>query len=187
MSIAHRRKKQPDIVRNQLLDVAARLCVERGLHALTLDAVAKEAGVSKGGLLHHFGSKDALLKALSGACLDDLQRRIDKQMAKDKVAKGRFSRAYLLVAADRKRQPEDERWDNLAMVLASDVGMRSEWHAWLAQRLAEHKETDNTMSSLIARFASDGLWLSDLGGSPGLSVAKRKRLIERLVAMTRDK
>ncbi|HRN83289.1 MAG TPA: helix-turn-helix domain-containing protein, partial [Hyphomicrobium sp.] len=57
MTNAHKRRKQPDIVRHQLLDVAARLCLKNGLHGLTLDAVAKEAGVSKGGLLHHFPSK----------------------------------------------------------------------------------------------------------------------------------
>ena len=42
-----------------------------GAAALTLDAVAAEAGVSKGGVLYHFGSKRALIDGL----LDALARR----------------------------------------------------------------------------------------------------------------
>lgn len=172
-------------MRQQLLGVAAHLCVENGLHALTLDAVAKEAGVSKGGLLHHFPYKQALLNALGEACREEMDRHIDEQMAKDKIQQGRFSRAYLRAIADGKNRTDGETWSNLAVLLISDAGIRSSWNAWLAQRLAEHRETDDAMSLLIVRLASDGLWLSDISGSPSLSQAKRKKLIARLVEMTR--
>lgn len=185
MSSAHKRKKQPDVVRHQLLDVAARLCIAQGLHALTLDAVAKEAGVSKGGLLHHFPSKHALLDALSSACLDDFGGRLVEQMEKDRgPEKGRFSRAYLMVTVNKHADPETEQWDNLGVMLMADANMRAAWNAWLTQRLAEHKETDGTLSALIVRLAGDGLWLSDFAGSPGVSQAKRKRLIARLLEMS---
>ena len=36
----------------------------RGVPGLTLEAAARGAGVSKGGLLYHFASKEALLAAL---------------------------------------------------------------------------------------------------------------------------
>lgn len=185
MSIAHKRKKQPEVVRHQLLDVAARLCVEHGLHALTLDAVAKDAGVSKGGLLHHFPSKQALLTALGDACLEELGRRIDERMEKDKDPHGRFARAYLMVNASSLSRPDSERWNNLAALLISDTGMRAAWNDWLTRRIAEHRQTDDTISSWIVRLASDGLWLSDLSGSPGLSQAKRKQLIAQLAEITR--
>ncbi|MEW5248792.1 TetR/AcrR family transcriptional regulator [Microbulbifer sp. 2201CG32-9] len=37
---------------------------ENGARKLTLDAVANRCGLSKGGLLHHYGSKQALLQAM---------------------------------------------------------------------------------------------------------------------------
>ena len=40
--------------RKRLLDAAAAVVRRDGAGALTLDAVAAEAGVSKGGLLYHF-------------------------------------------------------------------------------------------------------------------------------------
>ena len=48
-----------------------------GPQALTLDAVAAEAGVSKGGLLYHFASKRDLLDAVVRRWLDEFQDDID--------------------------------------------------------------------------------------------------------------
>lgn len=57
-------KTDTDEQRNLLLDAAERVVACKGLGCLTLGAVAAEAGFSKGGLLHHFSSKDKLIEAL---------------------------------------------------------------------------------------------------------------------------
>lgn len=59
--------------RERVLDAFAELLIEHGERAATLDAVASSAGVSKGGLLYHFGSKDALIAGLLDR-LDELDR-----------------------------------------------------------------------------------------------------------------
>jgi AcrR family transcriptional regulator len=50
--------------RDRILDAFALLLIDQGERAATLDAVAATAGLSKGGLLYHFGSKDALVNGL---------------------------------------------------------------------------------------------------------------------------
>ena len=50
--------------RDRLLDAFESIIVGAGSKAATLDAVAAEAGVSKGGLLYHFHSKEALVDAM---------------------------------------------------------------------------------------------------------------------------
>jgi AcrR family transcriptional regulator len=47
-----------------IIDAAGAVVVEAGASHMTLDAVAAKAGVSKGGLLHHFPTKVALLEAM---------------------------------------------------------------------------------------------------------------------------
>jgi AcrR family transcriptional regulator len=47
-----------------ILDAAGRVIRRSGSAGLTIDAVAAEAELSKGGVLHHFASKDALIAAL---------------------------------------------------------------------------------------------------------------------------
>ena len=50
--------------RDRVLDAYADLLISDGPRAATLDAVAASAGVSKGGLLYHFKSKEALTEGL---------------------------------------------------------------------------------------------------------------------------
>lgn len=48
------------IKRHLILDTATKIVMENDYNALTLDAVAKQAGISKGGLLYHFPNKELL-------------------------------------------------------------------------------------------------------------------------------
>lgn len=50
--------------REKLLDTYETILIADGERAATLDAIAAGAGVSKGGLLYHFPSKDALVVGL---------------------------------------------------------------------------------------------------------------------------
>jgi AcrR family transcriptional regulator len=52
-------------VRERILEAAERVVADVGAARLTLDVVAQSAGVSKGGLLYHFPSKESLLSALA--------------------------------------------------------------------------------------------------------------------------
>ena len=62
--------------REQLLDAAVAVIRRDGAAALTLDAVAAEAGVSKGGVLYHFASKRALIDGLLERWLDEFGARL---------------------------------------------------------------------------------------------------------------
>ena len=50
--------------RERILAATVQVALRDGVSAMTLDAVAREAGVSKGGLLYHFASKDELIAAM---------------------------------------------------------------------------------------------------------------------------
>ena len=55
------RKKEID--RERILDAAEDVIVESGGRDFTLDAVAERAGISKGGLVYSFATKDGLVRA----------------------------------------------------------------------------------------------------------------------------
>jgi AcrR family transcriptional regulator len=55
---------RPPRARDSVLDAFARLLIDEGERAATMEAIAREAGVSKGGLLYHFASKEALVAGL---------------------------------------------------------------------------------------------------------------------------
>ncbi|BDZ43176.1 TetR family transcriptional regulator [Paraoerskovia sediminicola] len=58
------------VAREKVLEAFATILVTQGERAATLEAVAAQAGVSKGGLLYHFASKQALVDGLLGRLVD---------------------------------------------------------------------------------------------------------------------
>ena len=79
--------------RARILDAARRIVEQRGTAHLTIEAVAAEAALSKGGVIYHYGSKRALLAALRDAALEDLSARYAEQPA-DTSALAAWLRAH---------------------------------------------------------------------------------------------
>src|SRR5687767_9360847 len=69
--------------RDKILEAAAELVGDVGARRLTLDAVAERAGLSKGGLLYNFPSKDALLQGMVERLIGEL--RAEKEARKQKL------------------------------------------------------------------------------------------------------
>jgi AcrR family transcriptional regulator len=185
MSTAHHRKKQPLLVRRQLLDVAARLASEQGMAAVTLDAVSGASGISKGGLLHHFPSKNALIEALFDSLIERLDAAIEEEMRADPLPHGRFTRGYLHACLSLRDQPQESRdWAQVTMVLLGEPRLRQRWRDWVRERSEEYVGTDSSVDAAIVRLATDGLWLADLLGSLDMDEGSRQRLVDRLIGLT---
>jgi AcrR family transcriptional regulator len=54
-----------EATRGQLIGIATRMFAERGYEDTSIEAVLREAGVSRGSLYHHFASKEALFEAVA--------------------------------------------------------------------------------------------------------------------------
>lgn len=81
-----RRERKRDRSREEILEAARAVLLRSGVASMTLDAVAREVGVSKTALYYYFPSKDALLFELIFAVLDAHARQIHK--AVDNVPDG---------------------------------------------------------------------------------------------------
>ena len=97
-----------------LLDAAIRVVTRDGFRAMTLDGVAQEAGVSKGGLTHHFPTKEALVTAMLEHFAQRLLRELDRVAADDPVHKGRRIRSMMKVAFPELRSKRAEGVSQLA-------------------------------------------------------------------------
>jgi AcrR family transcriptional regulator len=70
-------RRTPEQRREQLLDTALGIALERGFHAVTIDGVAKSAGVTRPVVYAQFADRAALLSAL----LDRSEQRALRQLA----------------------------------------------------------------------------------------------------------
>lgn len=77
--------------KQKILEAAAEISRESGPGNLSLEAVAAKAGVSKGGLLYHYPSKTALLKAV----VEGFVASFDEELARRKEMKAGSNDALL--------------------------------------------------------------------------------------------
>jgi AcrR family transcriptional regulator len=168
--------------RARLLDAASAVVQRDGAQALTLDAVAAEAGVSKGGLLYHFASKRELLDAMLAGWLEEFAAEIDAAAGEEGFGGGyvRASDMSGWAAADRATE-----FGLLAAMVAEpdaldDVRARyAEWQARIVD------EADDPVRATVARLAADGLWLADLLGLAPPAGELREQVLDRLVELAR--
>lgn len=161
-----------------LLEAAVRVASRDGAARLTLDAVAQEAGVSKGGLLYHFASKEALLSGLLSWELDSFGAALEARCGSD-PAPGAYLRAYLELSLNvgSLRVPLG--------VLAS-YAFEPEALSELNTRLLGWRERAcqglEEVPALTLVLAADGAWLAALLGAP-ISSAQARALLAQADAL----
>ncbi|KAA3500667.1 TetR/AcrR family transcriptional regulator [Rhizobium rhizogenes] len=185
MTNAHERKKQPEIVRRNLLDCAAKLAADQGVTALSVQAVADAAGVTKGGLFHHFASKQVLLEAVMADLLGALDAEIDALISQDCEAYGSFTRAYVNAVFDDRDRDSGRQWAAISVSMVGEPSLRRMWTSWVEGRLARHKDTDDGVVLEMVRLAADGIWFADLLADDGRAGGDRVALKARMIAQTK--
>lgn len=175
---------RPSATRDLILDALETLLMEGGSSAATLEAVAARAGVSKGGLLYHFGSKEALYEGF----LARLREGAAADAARTRTAPQGPIAAFL----DVSTVPEDPGTRSVLAALrllgVQEVDVETAladtfeyWYAVIAQEIA-----DPTLARLV-QLVGDGLYLHALIGSarPEADQQVIARVIE-LVAQSRS-
>ncbi|WP_174509054.1 TetR/AcrR family transcriptional regulator [Klebsiella oxytoca] len=180
------RKKDPARLHQQLLESAAMIAGRDGIASLSLNAVAREAGVSKGGLLHHFPNKQALIFALFARLLAIMEEAISELMAADNLSYGRFTRAYLhyLSAPELTGTHESRQLMVLSLAMPDEPVLRKCWRDWMPAHLAQGDALDNSHTGTLVRYAADGIWLSELTEGPTMNADHRQSLVSDLTRMT---
>lgn len=159
---AYRRKKEPERVRRALLDAAACLAVQHGIAAVTMQAVADAVGVTKGGLLHHFPNKDALIEAVFADQRSQFDGAIEALMAADPEPRGRFTRAYVQATFAELERVAGNPLGPICASFLLDPRLRRWWLDWLEQRLERHRDTDAGEVLEVVRCAMDGIWFGHM-------------------------
>ncbi|MDR3135388.1 MAG: TetR/AcrR family transcriptional regulator [Deltaproteobacteria bacterium] len=179
------KKKQPQIVRSLLLEAAAKVAVERGLAGLTLDLVAQKAGVSKGGLIHHYPSKAALINGLFDQLLLYFEKEIEDFILKDNIKSNKFTRAYINVSTNYYNVLYEKQLLGIfSLIMTTDIKLSNKWKHWLQQQLKKYEEDENSVLLSVARYAADGIWLEDCSGVGATNSVGRSAVIEHLIGLT---
>jgi AcrR family transcriptional regulator len=152
---SHAVHERGKVSRARIIDIAAELFARRGYRGTGLAAIAEEAGITPSGILHHFGSKDALLMEVLTTHyighVPGLEQAYERHTLKglqdlfDAVADGVISREGLARL--------------FSVVLAENLSREDPAHKHFVSRYANHRQT---LTAWFEQAKRDGLVKADL-------------------------
>ncbi|MGH2556814.1 MAG: TetR/AcrR family transcriptional regulator [Actinomycetota bacterium] len=184
-----RRMRAPER-RAQLLEVARRVFGTSGFHAVSMETVAKEAGVTKPILYDHFPSKKDLYLALIDADLailhDEVRKALDSPLGNRERIRASFQAYFAFV---------DEHAEGFRLLMQETVGAQREFRERVGdvrdQILAEVAELivreskgrlDQEHAEIVA-LALIGMVETVAQRDPGGAPAKRHEAVDVLVRL----
>jgi AcrR family transcriptional regulator len=175
--------RPPATTPNAILEAAIRVAGRDGLLATTLDKVAAEAGITKGGVLYHFASKDELLTRMMEHFAAQVEQGLVTRIADDPVADRRWVRAMIdmVFASEPEKAPEKASTANgapgglppeithkfiLAMLaaFAANPALLSVIKPFMERMRNRISAEPGGIEQIVTWLAADGLFLWELFG-----------------------
>lgn len=163
--------------RERVLDSYAEILRNEGAAAATLDEVARRAEISKGGLLHHFGSKEALVEGL----LERLAHEADDDVRRVLAVGPDVIGGYLASSATASDEMSQTVMAVIKLVGSNQPNVEhalqtvhSHWLDVLEERLAD------PVFARLVQLVGDGMYLQALVGN------RAKAVDQEVVALLRE-
>jgi len=176
--------------KRRILDASERVVLRDGVGHLTLEAAAGEAGLSKGGVLYHFPTRDSLVAAMVTRIIeqfdDDIASYLPGAGTREAGLPGAYARAYVRATLEPVTPGEERLGAALLAAAAAEpelvVPLQEAAARWQARLVDDG--LDPTLATVI-RLACDGLWLCDLFGLASPRAELRAQVGAAFEQMTR--
>lgn len=160
MNDNYKRKKDPIENRRLILESAVELANKFELSQISFDALAKSCGLSKGGIIHHFPTKESIFHTLFNESFDEYRKLVSQEM---KSADLPNSSIALLRVNFRGRN--DENYKKLMKVifkcLVNNEQYCQQWNKWFEEDIMADLNAENETATLIGSLVAVGLWNMD--------------------------
>lgn len=170
--------------RPKLIEAALQVVEERGITALTLDAVADQAGVTKRGLIYHFPNKHALMVGIHESLAERSEQELLTATGKAPEEATLVERTRGYVAAALKTPSNVEM--RLIMEAANEPDWTAPWervyNRWFPEKDQPISELDDvSLRCLVARMSADGAWGYESMLTSPMTASDRERLLSGIL------
>lgn len=153
--------RKPTITRDHLLDIAEDIVRSDGAKALTIDALARSAGISKGGVQYSFASKDDLVRAL----IERWTNQFDEMLKDDEPTTAvAFVHRYIQAMRASQEAMNAKMAGLMIAYIRNPENLREirEWYCAMFERLGAR--TQDAQAARVAFLAVEGLFLMRIVG-----------------------
>ena len=169
-----------------MLDAAEAVVMDEGSGKLTLDAVAERAGVSKGGVLYHFPTKEALLLAMMDRMIAHSHEVRSEILEEMPDGPGRALKAELQASLVSK-QEKPKLCAGMLAAVAYEPKLMEAAQAFHKQRFSAHTAgKGGSERKALVLLAADGLFFLEMLQVSPFSAAQRKAMINELFKLAEE-
>ncbi|MGY6655420.1 TetR/AcrR family transcriptional regulator [Amycolatopsis sp. TRM77291] len=168
--------------RSQILDAATRVVQDQGIAAVTFDAVAAASGVSRGGVMYHFPSREALLASLHEHQAEAWESAMIAVAGKPAGEASDEEKAVAYARACSQSATKAEL--QLLLEAVADPEHKVPWISVIDRwtpAIDTSEDTDineDQLRRFIARLATDGLWMYESLSANTLPDKVRESIVE---------
>lgn len=172
------------IGQSELMRAIEAVARREGLEGLSIDAVAKEAGISKSSVLYDCGSKSALLAEFIRHQLEVQAQGHEAALSRHQGSPSPFFRAMI----DNFRSAPSDEEISVAMLVCAGVGEHASCREIMRTKIAADteriiEEAADKRETLRALLALHGLAFLEYFGFCRFDDATRNQLLDDLVAV----
>jgi AcrR family transcriptional regulator len=141
-----------DMRRDQILEAATRLFVDKGFENSSVDEIAKEAGLSKGTIYWYFKSKFEILFAITDRCTTESQCALRMIAESDKGGPEMLYKSHRILN-------DSHMLDDVHDKVFHQLGALAMHYPEIREHMLEHyKKWDELTASLIQRGVDVGIF-----------------------------
>ncbi|WP_286068490.1 TetR/AcrR family transcriptional regulator [Stenotrophomonas sp. 57] len=171
--------------RDRILDAAVNVINRDGVRAVTFESVAAEAQLTRGGLLYHFPSREALLRGIDEHLVRAWETSMEALLGKTAEQATALERYQTFVRVSAQSATRAE----LMFMLESadpEAGERP-WgpavRRWAPSAPEAGSDDPATLDNFVARLAADGLWIYEAMYEGQLDEDVRAQVAERIAGL----
>ncbi|GAB3902228.1 TetR/AcrR family transcriptional regulator [Spirosoma agri] len=172
----YKRKKEPLENRQLILDAALEIASQKGIDNMSLEAVAKKARLTKGGLVHHFPKKQMLVDSLFSDRLQQFNQAFQQQLAISSTP----VLAFLRTVINENPNPQQKRSLKVMMQAAlNQEHYRAMFSQWYQENVLADPN-DCSPAQLILFLVADSILAAHVLGFYALTNEQKQRILQFL-------
>lgn len=153
----YKKKKDPIENRKLILEAASELANTLELSQISFDALSKKCGLSKGGIIHHFPTKESIFDTLFKENFEEYQNWVQEELQSEKLANPAI--ALLRVTL---RKCNDESYRKLMKVIYKCLVNNDQycqlWNKWFSDFIIKDLDEDSEIKTLLGSLVAIGIW-----------------------------
>lgn len=172
----YKKKKDPIENRKLILEAAIELANTLELSQISFDALSKKCGLSKGGIIHHFPTKESIFDTLFKENFEEYQNWVLEELQSEVLPNPAV--ALLRVTL---RKCNDESYRKLMKVIYKCLVNNEHycllWNEWFSEYIIKDLDEESEIKTLLGSLVAIGIWNMNTLGLYKIETQKMNQIL----------